>query len=211
MPQDNSNPSQAEKSSKRIVIHSSTLTPSLPHERPAITLIVLMDTVTFITESIDNYNYGEWLSSSLKFQHLLLKHSGSVNGTIMIIDCTSPIKKSCSAAPSGDLINSLMEKPVFLHCSSFALFIPFDGYFLWEGFYVGQQLRCLNGQRLKGKQSVPRWTIINIAAITKCKLNVWLHKHNSIDIFHSEQSSGTDMTCRRTPPPKKRIGAKTWV
>ena len=87
-------------------------------ERPAITLILLMATPTFISKSIDNYNYGEWLSPSLKLQRLPLIHAaGSVNGTIKIIDCTSPINKACFQLGAAIRLILVMEKPVFLHCS----------------------------------------------------------------------------------------------
>lgn len=96
-----------------------------------------MATLTFISESIDNYNYGEWLSSSLKFQRLLLKHAaGSVNGTIKIIDCTGPINKACFQLQAAIRLILIMEKPLFLHCSPFALFSSGASHILWVGFHV---------------------------------------------------------------------------
>ncbi len=97
-----------------------------------------MATLTFISESIDDYNYGEWLSSSLKFQRLLLKHAaGSVNGTIKIIDFTGPINKACFQLGAVIRLILIMEKPLFLHCSPFALFSPGASHILQVGFHVG--------------------------------------------------------------------------
>lgn len=67
-----------------------------PHPQwPVITPILLMATLALIHKSTDDYNYGEWLSSSLKFHCLPMEHAaGSVNGTIKIIDTTGPINKT---------------------------------------------------------------------------------------------------------------------
>lgn len=54
-----------------------------------------MDALTFQSQSIDDYNYAEGLSPSLQLQRLLLKHAGSLNETIKIIDCKGPINKAC--------------------------------------------------------------------------------------------------------------------
>lgn len=55
----------------------------------------------------------------------LVKHAaGSVNGTIKIIDCTSPINKACSQLEAAIRLILIMEKPLFLYCSPFALFVP---------------------------------------------------------------------------------------
>ena len=105
-----------------------------------------MATLTFISKSIDNYNYGEWLCSSLKFQHLLLKHAaGSVNGTIKIIGCTSPINKACLQLGGAIRLILIMEKPLFLHCSPFAPFIPGSSHILWVWFHVGLGSQCFIG------------------------------------------------------------------
>lgn len=55
-----------------------------------------------------------------------LKHAaGSVNGTIKIIDTTGPINKACLQLFRAEIrLILIMEKPLFLHCSSFALFSP---------------------------------------------------------------------------------------
>lgn len=112
-------------------------TPLWNPERPAIFLILLTATPTFISKSIDNYNHGEWLSPSLRFQRLLLKRAaGSVNGTIKIIVCTSPINKACFQLRAAIRLILIMEKPWFLHCSPFALFIPGASHILWAGFHV---------------------------------------------------------------------------
>lgn len=111
-----------------------------------------MATLTFISESIDDYNYGEWLSSSLKFQRLLLKHAaGSVNGTIKIIDFTGPINKACFQLGAAIRLILIMEKSLFLHCSPFALFSPGASHILWIGFHVG--LDVLLDIKSEGQQS----------------------------------------------------------
>lgn len=144
----------------KVMASHQTQAPFTPHhhssvstqERPAITLIILMDTLTFINGSIDNYNYRKWLSSSLKFQHLLLNYAaGPLKGTIKIIDCTSPINKACPALGATIWLILIMETLLFLHCFSFALFNPADSHVLWAGFYAGLRLHCLNEPRLKGR------------------------------------------------------------
>lgn len=70
------------------------------------------------------------------------KCSRSVNGTIKIIDCTGPINKACFQL--GDVIRLIliMEKPLFLHCSPFALFSPGASHILWVGFHIGLGSWC---------------------------------------------------------------------
>ena len=115
---------------------SSPPSPRHP-EQPAITLILRMAALTFVCKSTDDYNYGEWLSSSLRFQRPLLKHAaGSVNGTIKIIDCTGPINKTCFQLGAAIRLILIMEKPSSLHCSAFALFSPGASHILWVGFHV---------------------------------------------------------------------------
>ena len=127
-------------------------------EPPVITLILLMATPTFISKSIDNYNYGEWLSPSLKLQRLPLIHAaGSVNGTIKIIDCTSPINKACFQLRAAIRLILVMEKPLFLHCSPFALFIPGACHILRAGFHIGLGSKCFVWRSLWRTSESQRW------------------------------------------------------
>lgn len=101
---------------------------------------------TFINKSIDDYNYTEWLGSSLKFQRPLPKRAaGSANGTIKIIDCTGPINKARFQLGAAIRLILIMEKPLFPHCSPFALSCPNASHMPSVGFHGGWWLRRFIG------------------------------------------------------------------